>query len=66
MEVYEKYMKKVEKNNKLIEEMDLMLHQGHVRALELCSNCFKRLGRKGIRENLLWSFKNRKEWIEGL
>jgi len=65
-DVWEKYKQKQAENNKMIEEMNITLHEGHVRALELCSNCFKYLGRKKIRENLLWSFKNRKEWIEQL
>lgn len=64
--IWDGYKERQEKHHKMIREMNKTLHEGHVRALQICSNCFSVLGRKGIRENLLWSFEHRKEWIQDL
>jgi ribosomal protein S14 len=64
--IWEGYKKRQQKQEKMIREMNKTLHEGHVRALQICRNCFNILGRKGIRDNLLWSFEHRKEWIQDL
>jgi hypothetical protein len=62
--MWSRYREKQKEQEKEVKKMNRILHEGHVRHLILCPNCYDVLGREGIKKNLLWAFEHREKEIK--